>query len=142
MPRLILIRMNKVSGYKAIKLKDGSQIELKFGMGALELFAEAVGVKTLDEALKLLNPENDPEGNPIVTFAYLGIIRKLLFAAAKFAALTQNKPVDFNEYTAANWLEEVGIGEILSVLDLGGETPKEVPAETKKKQKPLIKATQ
>lgn len=126
--------MNKLSGYKAITLKDGTQVELKFGMGALELFGELIGVQTLEEALARLNPQTTEEGEPIITFAYLGTIRKLLYAAARFAALSQDKPVTFTEYSAANWIEEVGLPEILSVMDMGGKAESDGVEPKKKKQ--------
>lgn len=134
--------MNKLSGYKSITLKDGTEIELKFGMGALSVFGEVLGVETLEEALAQLNPKLNEAGEPVVTIKYIGVIQKLLYAAAYFAAVSQDKPVTFNVHKAANWMDEVGIAEILSVLDLGGETPKEVPDEVKKKKQPLIRASQ
>ncbi|WP_077920419.1 hypothetical protein [Spirosoma sp. 209] len=133
--------MNKLSGYKAFTLPDGTEIELKFGMGALELFGKSIGAKTVDEAMTQLNVSNDENGQPVVTFEFLGVVRKLLFAAAQFAALSQGKPVTFNEYQVSDWIDAVGLEEILSVLDLPDAAPDSDGAK-KKKMKDRIRPTQ
>lgn len=138
--------MNKLSGYRLFRLSDGAEVELKFSNGTFELFGEMMGFTTLEEIDAALRPPmkdaTDGQGNPVkvphMTLAYMKVFKIYVLAAARYAALAQNKPDTFNEWQAAEWIDEIGYDAILGAEEKG------VPqnADAKKKPKDRIKATQ
>lgn len=133
--------MNKVSGYTEIRQPDGTVIPLKFGIGAFELFAELIGVTTIEDAQKAIMPEVEENGTFKPTFGYIGRLRKLLFCAAKYACLVENRPVNFNEWHAGAWIDENGIEGVLSAMDMGPKPGEVDEPAAKKKAKGKLKAS-
>lgn len=135
--------MNKLSGYKEVTIPStGEVIELKFSNGTTEIFADLMGLATLEEvdnALKLdigvalADGSTDEKAfSKAITPQYLKAIRLFVYAAAKYAALVQKKPINFNEWSPSEWFQEVGISTFLGATDTPEEAPKknevEVPA--------------
>ncbi|MVM28406.1 hypothetical protein GO755_00065 [Spirosoma sp. HMF4905] len=133
--------MNKLSGYREITLSSGEVVELKFCNGSTEIYGQLTGLKTLSDIDASLDLEYvqgmDEAGNPAlvpnVTTEYLKGLRLFVYSAALYAARVQNKPINFNEWTAAEWIEDVGTQAILANVDIP-------EADTKKNETPQPEA--
>lgn len=125
--------MNKLSAFKAFTLKDGRVIEVAFKNGTFEIYGRTMGFSTFADANKSLVAEKDAEGNAIITFDLERAYRHFVSAAVQFAAEFQGKSLPFeNEWQVADFIEEVGIENILAVIDQA-EPATEVTGGSKKK---------
>lgn len=139
--------MNKLTGYTEFTLASGRHIEFKICNATYELYGKARGFTTYKEISDSLTMptrmEEDEDGNLKEVFypdlAYTESCRVFMFCAAKYAALAQNKPVDFNEWEVGEWLEEVGQESIFNSIE---QPPASAEPAKKKGKKPLIRATQ
>jgi hypothetical protein len=124
--------MNKFSGYREFTLANGRKLELKFSNGATEILAELLGLDSLEEIDSALTMDlvegKDEDGKitlvPTVTARYLKNLRLYVYSAAKYAAMVQGKPIDFNEWDAAEWIEEIGTAALMKGVDVPDEAAK------------------
>lgn len=138
--------MNKISGYTEFTLASGRHVEFKICNATYEIYAKLRKFNTYQEVSKSLQQATEEiEGEdgqivqvPIVTFDYTESLRLFMFAAAKYAAQAQDKPVDFNQWDVGEWLEEIGTDAILGSID----QPPAKESAKKKDRKPMIRPTQ
>ena len=125
--------MNKLSGYRQFTLASGETLELKYSNGATEIYAELMGLNSLDEVDKslALNLDTNPAADGTLTEAtkkispqYLKACRLWIYSAAKYACLVQNKPITFNEWSPSEWMEELGLMPLMGGADQPEEAPK------------------
>ncbi|MVM28407.1 hypothetical protein GO755_00070 [Spirosoma sp. HMF4905] len=57
------------------------------------------------------------DGEKQITVDYLKALRLYVFAAAKYVCIVEREPIWFNEWTAAEWIEELGVEAIFSVIE-------------------------
>ncbi|RYF68750.1 MAG: hypothetical protein EOO39_18855 [Cytophagaceae bacterium] len=131
--------MNKISGYKSFDLADGRTIELAFTNGTFEIYGRAMGFKTFNEANQSLVAEKDEKGENIITFALEEAYRQFVWAAVKFVAMRTNQPDPFkNEWEVSDFIEEIGLNEILGGVENVPEKAEEEVEEPKKKGKAKV----
>ncbi|AUD07008.1 hypothetical protein [Spirosoma pollinicola] len=141
--------MNKLSGYRQYTLSDGRHIEFKTCNGTYALYGKMVGLRTYEEVLEHLQTPTktieDENGQPKevldLTIEYVERVQQFSFCAAQYAAMAQNKPVDFTLFDVGEWMEELGIDAVFSTID---PLPDEEVEDAKKKgkKKPLARPTQ
>lgn len=92
----------KLGNYLELELEGGIKIPVKFGTGALEIFCD-INNCDLDFFDKLFD-----ENSGMRLIDQMKAYRRALYAGAAYAAQSSGKPVDFNEYTAGDWIDETG----------------------------------
>ena len=109
--------VNRLSGYGRFTLRSGETLELKFCNGSTEIFARIMGFTHLSQINSaLVCPVEN--GVPKPTATYLKALRVYVYAAAKYVCLAESKPILFNEWSASEWLEELGVNALMEFIDL------------------------
>lgn len=105
----------KIGNYLELELEGGLKVPVKFGTGAIDIFCEIYDcdIDFFDTLFA--------EKSTLKTIEKLKAYRTALYAAAAYAAKSTGKPVDFNEYTVADWIDQNGgyQGEILQQVVKG-----------------------
>lgn len=92
-------------GLYAIKLQDGSEIQIAFTTWVLKQFSLTKGYNSVDEIFVYLFGDKATGQKALlikddfVTLMYLG---------AKYMHLKHNKPFEYSELDAWDWLEDIG----------------------------------
>lgn len=95
--------MNQFSGYCEVNVLD-MVIPCKFGMNAFAMFTQMQNIE-LDQIDKALS------GNNVVA------MRNLIYCGMKAAAMAQGKPVEFNEFTVGDWIDEMEQSELAKIIE-------------------------